>query len=110
MRGTYEIRSRAKILHFVSEIIWLNKTQKAHYSALSSFGCILCYHLGHQGTPAEIHHIRRHGQPRDDAPVIPLCPYHHRGSKGVHGLGKKRFPKYYNITEEELLALTLSVI
>lgn len=88
----------------------MNKAKRAHYDALSSFGCILCYHLGNEGTPAEIHHVRRYGQPRNEAPVIPLCPYHHRGSKGVHGLGKKGFAKYYNINEDQLIDLIAKLI
>lgn len=34
--------------------------------------------------------------------AIPLCPEHHRGSTGVHGLGTKGFPTHYGISEEEL--------
>jgi hypothetical protein len=35
--------------------------------------------------------------------VIPLCPEHHRGKTGLHGLGTKGFPKYYGYTELDLL-------
>lgn len=38
--------------------------------------------------------------------VIPLCPEHHRGNTGVHGLGTKGFPKHWGFTEEDLLADT----
>jgi hypothetical protein len=34
--------------------------------------------------------------------AIPLCPEHHRGKTGVHGLGTKGFPEHYGITEQEL--------
>ena len=77
-------------------------TKKAHYDQLARLGCILCSHLGHEGTPAELHHIRRAGK-RSNAPVIPLCPEHHRGNTGIHGLGRKRFERVYGITEELLL-------
>jgi hypothetical protein len=43
---------------------------------------------------------------RENAPVIPLCPSHHTGNKGVHGLGKKAFATKYGVTEEDLLAQT----
>jgi hypothetical protein len=36
--------------------------------------------------------------------AIPLCPEHHRGKTGFHGLGTKGFPKRYGITEADLLA------
>lgn len=82
------------------------KAEKAHFGKLAGFGCILCYRLGYgEGTPAEIHHIRRGGK-RSSAPVIPLCPEHHRGNSGVHGLGRKAFEKKYGLTEEYLLEIT----
>ena len=86
------------------------KAQKAHFDRLTRFGCILCYKQGNEGTPAEIHHIRRAGK-RSDAPVIPLCPYHHRDANtSIHGMGRKRFEREYSTTEEELLELVLQKI
>jgi hypothetical protein len=35
--------------------------------------------------------------------VIPLCPEHHRGKTGLHGLGTKGFPKHYGYDELDLL-------
>jgi len=32
-----------------------------------------------------------------------LCPEHHRGNTGVHGLGHKGFANKWGVTEEELL-------
>jgi len=40
---------------------------------------------------------------RENSPVIPLCPNHHTGNDGVHGLGKKAFAQKYGVTEEDLL-------
>ena len=86
------------------------KAQKAYYDKLASFGCILCYRLGYgEGTPAEIHHVRRAGK-RSNAPVIPLCPEHHRGNSGIHGLGRKAFERIYGLTEEDLLSDTEKII
>lgn len=82
----------------------MNKQTQKHFSAVADLGCILCRRLGDFGTPAEIHHIRRMGGRRDLAPVIPLCPEHHRGNTGVHGLGNKGFFKHYGFTQEDLLA------
>jgi hypothetical protein len=82
------------------------KAEKQLYGRISSLGCILCYHLGNRGTPCEIHHIRRFGGKRDNAPVIGLCPEHHRGNTGVHGLGAKGFEKHYQIGQEDLLEIT----
>jgi len=34
-----------------------------------------------------------------------LCPEHHRGNTGIHGLGRKAFERKYQITEEGLLQI-----
>ena len=81
------------------------KAEKERYGKVARLGCILCWHLGYEGTPAELHHIRRAGR-RDNAPVIPLCPEHHRGNTGIHGLGRKGFEKKYGLSEEELSVFT----
>ena len=82
------------------------KREKELYRKIAELGCSLCRHLGHEGTPAEIHHIRRFGGKRANAPVIGLCPEHHRGNTGVHGLGAKGFEKHYQIGQEDLLEMT----
>jgi hypothetical protein len=86
------------------------KEEKKLYDQVARLGCSLCRHLGSEGTPAEIHHIRRGGR-RSDAPVIALCPYHHRGSNtSIHGMGRKRFEREYAITEEQLLVQTQNLL
>jgi hypothetical protein len=42
--------------------------------------------------------------------VIPLCPEHHRGSTGLHGLGTKGFEKEYGYDEADLLNDTLLLL
>lgn len=86
------------------------KAEKEHFGRLARLGCILCIRLGYgDGTPAEIHHIRRAGK-RSNAPVIPLCPIHHRGNEGIHGMGRKAFERIYGLTEEDLLLHTETLI
>ena len=86
------------------------KSEKEKYRKIAELGCSLCRHQGSEGTPAELHHIRRTGR-RSDAPVIPLCPYHHRGSNtSIHGMGRRRFEAEYDVTEESLLAQTLELL
>lgn len=86
------------------------KAEKEHYRKVAELGCSLCRHQGNEGTPAELHHIRRTGK-RSNAPVIPLCPYHHRGSNtSIHGMGRKRFEAEYDITEEQLLEQTENLL
>lgn len=87
-----------------------SKNERKHFSHVADLGCILCKHLGYGATPCEIHHIRRYGGKRDNAPVIGLCPEHHRGNTGVHGLGAKAFEKTYAITQLELLEATTNLL
>ena len=81
----------------------VTKAEKKHYDKIAQIGCVLCKHLGYGETPAHIHHIRRLGMKRSNADVIPLCPEHHTGKTGVHGLGRKAFESTYGLTENDLL-------
>lgn len=75
---------------------------------VAGLGCILCWFLGWGQTPAELHHPRTGmgmGMRASDRDVIPLCPPHHRGNEGLHGLGRKAFERRYKVTEMDLLEL-----
>lgn len=88
----------------------MTSSNSKHYGQIAELGCILCLHLGWGATPCEVHHIRRHGGKRANAPVIGLCPEHHRGNTGLHGLGVKGFEKRYGLTQEFLLELTAELL
>jgi hypothetical protein len=80
------------------------KNEKNALNKIAELGCILCAEvLGFEGTPSELHHIRRYGTKRATSPILPLCPEHHRGNSGVHGLGAKGFESKWGITQERLL-------
>ena len=82
----------------------MTKDEKKSLNQISRIGCILCAtYFGVEGTPAELHHCRRHGAKRATSDVLPLCPEHHRGNTGVHGLGIKGFERKYQTSYEELL-------
>jgi hypothetical protein len=83
--------------------------EKRHLAKVAALDCELCLHLGYEGTPAEVHHVRvnfgwgRSGHKN----TIPLCPSHHRGSGiGVHDLGRDEFTETHGISELELLDKT----
>ncbi len=81
--------------------------EKRHLDRVQRIGCVLCIRLGYEGTPAEIHHPRAGQGARQRAShylAIPLCPEHHRGGSGFHGLGKSVFEARYKCTELDLLA------
>lgn len=80
------------------------KSEKIALNKIAQLGCILCSEvLGFEGTEAELHHVRRYGAKRATSPVLPLCPNHHRGNDGIHGLGVKGFERKWEISCEELL-------
>jgi hypothetical protein len=80
------------------------KNEKKRLNQIAELGCILCSEiLGFEGSPAELHHVRRYGTKRATSPVLPLCPEHHRGNNGLHGLGVKGFERKYEISCERLL-------
>jgi hypothetical protein len=81
--------------------------EKKHMNAVAELGCAVCRRMGYPGTPAEIHHKRAGagaGRRSSHMEVIPLCPEHHRGKTGLHGLGTKGFPKHWGFDEDDLLA------
>jgi hypothetical protein len=87
--------------------------EKKHMSAVAELGCAVCRRMGYEGTPAELHHPRRlaGGWGRSSHfSVIPLCPEHHRGSTGLHGLGTKGFEAHYGYDEADLLKDTLLLL
>lgn len=92
----------------------MRKKDKEYLSKIADIGCILCYKHGYAGTPAEIHHIRGVGLGlgvrNSHENSIPLCPEHHRGNTGYHGLGRKAFEKRYSVTELELQQLLGEVL
>lgn len=81
-------------------------SKKDHLNRVSSIGCILCKHLGLGDTPAEIHHVESVRDELSDYAVVPLCPEHHRGPTGVHGLRRRGFEMRYKLTDVDLLAMT----
>jgi hypothetical protein len=85
----------------------MNKKEKQHYAKLARLGCIVCRTNDIKNindSPTEMHHIRRFGGKRANAPVIPLCAYHHRlGNTSIHQLGNKGFCNYWGFSQEDLL-------
>lgn len=74
------------------------KAQREKWTRLAEMGCCIC------GSPfVEIHHVGTGaGGRKNHDKVIPLCPEHHRGKTGLHGMGRKAFSRQYG-SEQELL-------
>jgi hypothetical protein len=80
--------------------------EKKHMGRVAELGCAVCRRMGYEGTPAELHHLRAGtgaGRRSSHFDVIPLCPEHHRGATGLHGLGTKGFAKHWGFDEADLL-------
>jgi hypothetical protein len=87
----------------------MTKDEKKHLDSVAQLGCIVCAKLGYGETPAEIHHPRKGvglALRASHYDAIPLCPEHHRGQSGVHGMGTKGFAKHYGFDESDLLETT----
>jgi hypothetical protein len=84
----------------------MTKDERKYLSRVAELGCAVCRRMGFEGTPAEIHHKKAGmgiGQRAGHHLAIPLCPIHHRGLKGVHGLGVRGFKEYWGFDEDDLL-------
>lgn len=77
-----------------------------HMDRVAGLGCVLCYLIGHGYVPCEVHHIGDTSD-RSDFLTIGLCPEHHRGGTGFHGLGEREFNRRYKTSETKLLATTI---
>lgn len=91
----------------------MTQAEKRHLDRVAGLGCILCRRLGYGQSPAAIHHPRFSegiAQRASHYLAIPLCPAHHQGDAGIHGLGTREFERRYKTTEPELLALTIEAL
>ncbi len=91
----------------------MKDSERRHMKRVAELGCILCRHLGYGQTPAHVHHIRESqgmGQRAGSFLTIPLCPEHHQGELGIHGLGRGAFERMYKLDELDLLNMTLEAL
>jgi len=84
----------------------MKKAESDHISKVVELGCVACYNMGHNDTPAEAHHIGNGTMSKkaSNYHVIPLCPFHHQNGgygSAVHA-GRKAFEKQHG-SEQDLL-------
>jgi hypothetical protein len=79
---------------------------RKHMARVAALSCLICEKCGLGNSPAEVHHIGDTSE-RSDWLTVPLCPTHHRGALGFHGLGERAFNAKYRTSEIELLAQTI---
>lgn len=91
----------------------MNRAEANHKTKLAAMGCMVCrrLHGPHDPGPVELHHLRTGGWGKGDyKTLIPLCPEHHRGKTGVHGMGSKGFAKNYGFDQSDLLSDALHLL
>lgn len=82
----------------------MTKAELIYKGRLVEIGCMICRTFGITDSPVELHHLRSGGWGKGDyTTLIPLCPEHHRGNSGIHGMGTKAFERHYGVTQIELL-------
>ena len=84
----------------------MTNEERRYLSRVAELGCLVCRRMGYPDTPAEIHHKRAGtgaGRRSSHLEAMPLCPEHHRGKTGIHGLGTKGFARHYGFDEADLL-------
>jgi hypothetical protein len=69
--------------------------EQRYRTRVASLGCILCARLGMGDTPASLHHVAVGSGKRSPYALVPLCPEHHQGASGLHGMGPKAFIRQY---------------
>ncbi|SCX93549.1 hypothetical protein SAMN05216420_101381 [Nitrosospira sp. Nl5] len=82
----------------------MSKAARNHMDKVAQLPCVIClYKLGVETRPVHVHHDT---VPADDFAVAALCPEHHQGSTGVHGLHRRAFKAMWRLTDTDLLAMT----
>jgi hypothetical protein len=89
----------------------MTREEKKYLSRVADLGCAICRRLGHEDTPAMVHHQRTgvgKAQRAAHTNTIPLCHFHHQGQGGIHHLGLRAWERKFGITEVDLVAETKS--
>lgn len=88
----------------------MTKDEKRHKARLAEMACLICERIygQHQGGNVELHHLRSGGWGKGDyRTLIPLCFNHHRGAEGIHTLGTKAWERTFDVSQNDLLAMTM---
>lgn len=68
--------------------------------------CVICWKLlGIKQYGVHAHHAGK-GSDRDDWALVALCPEHHQGATGIHGMHRRPFHRFWKTTDIQLLAWT----
>ena len=73
---------------------------KRWMAKVAATGCVICRGLGRGYVPCEVHHVAEGSGLRSDYATAGLCPDHHRGGAGLHGMGARAFCALYRVPGE----------
>jgi hypothetical protein len=76
------------------------KAESAHMDRVASLGCLICRRILDTYSAAHLHHVAEGSGLRSNFAVVPLCPEHHTGKQGLHGMGSKAFIRAYRLPGE----------
>lgn len=96
----------------VDRALRLRMSRSRYMGEVAKLPCLLCLELGHTNHEVHVHH-RRAGVGfgrASDFDTIPLCPEHHQGKTGIHGMGTKAFAREYGVTEGELVEIAQGLV
>ena len=77
---------------------------REYMGKVAQLPCAICGVYG-----VHVHHLRTGvgmGRRASDFDTMPLCPEHHQGMTGFHGMGRKAWERHHGITELQLLEQT----
>jgi hypothetical protein len=81
-------------------------TAKDYIERIHELPCVICWkRLGVKTYGVHAHHVGT-GMERDDFAVVALCPEHHQGATGVHGLHRRAFESMWKTSPVVMLAWT----
>lgn len=86
---------------------------KRHMGKVARVPCVICTLMGLGDTPALVHHMKLGAGASDRASdflTIAVCQEHHVGQSGIHTLKEHGLRLRYNVSELDLLAMTLEAI
>jgi hypothetical protein len=72
--------------------------------------CVICKHkLGVTTYGVQVHHVGPI-EARNAFLTVPLCPEHHQGSTGVHGMHRRAFERFWKVDDWQMIAWTLEMM
>lgn len=85
-------------------------TGHEYMARVAELPCLVCIMLGLGNSPAEVHHVQSVRGELTDFLTVPLCPEHHRGASGVHGMSRRAFEMRYQMSALDLVAMTIRAL